>query len=199
MENTQQKKLSPTILAMVEGQKRARARGVHFGIKKGTLTPRKLALRSVEREVQNKIAEKALTLIRAGMITALGQNFVYRIDEEIDLKGRVVSRKHILVTDADEIATALDQMEEGSTHPEDKYYYVTAKEPDHKAVEMLLNRAFGKPKETVGLEVEHKFSLRDLGKRADEIEKSRAKEIQVVEPVSLPTENIGSEVPPTSK
>lgn len=124
------------------------------------------ALRKLEIAKRNAMAKliykKTAPLIRAGMITALGQNFVYRIDEERDSKGKLLSRKHVLVTDPHEIADALDQMEEGAQDPDDKFYYVTAKEPDTRAIEMLLNRAYGKPKETIDLNADIKFSLKDL-------------------------------------
>lgn len=169
---------------LAEGRKKAIARGVVFGIKKGSKTTKTLKKERIQKSIDQIIMGKAEQIIKATLIPALGMNFVYRIDDEIDVKGRVISRKHILVTDPEEIAEALDQMEEGGTHPDEKYYYVTAKAPEYKAGESLLNRLLGKPKESLAVEVEHKFSLRDLGKKADELEKARAREIT------------GSEVPP---
>lgn len=141
---------------------KARAIGKLGGRKPGPLA----ALRKLEiakrHAMEKLIYKKTAPLIRAGMIPALGQTFVYRIDEERDSKGKLLSRKHVLVTDPHEIEKALDKMEEGGQDPDDAYYYVTAKEPDHKAIEMLLNRAYGKPKESLTIDGEVKFSLKAL-------------------------------------
>jgi hypothetical protein len=153
----------------------------------GKLGGRKAGPLSVVRKMelaQKKVMEKLIykktaPLIRAAMITALGQNFVYRIDEERDSKGKLLNRKHVLVEDPNEIARALDQMEEGGQDPDDKYYYITAKEPDARAVEMLLNRGYGKPKETIDLNADVKFSLKDLAAHRKEIKD---------EPIDIPSE-----------
>jgi hypothetical protein len=139
------------------------------GRPKGSLAlATKLRMKS-QAVINNMIMKKSQQLIHAGMTVALGQNFVYRIDEEKNDKGNVTSRKHVLVEDPEEIALALDQMGVGATHPDDKYYYVTAKEPDHKAIEMLLNRAYGKPKESLDLNVDVKFSLKALAESRKEL------------------------------
>lgn len=130
----------------------------------GLKSQKTLLLERAQRETKAIIANKAQELVRAGMVAALGQTFVYRIDEEQDDKGKITSRKHVRVTDPDEIARALDAMEEGGTDPDGAYYYVTAKEPEYKAIEMLFNRAFGKPKETLDVKTDVQFSLRELAK-----------------------------------
>lgn len=187
--------MSPLARRLYEGRLKTGKMG---GVRKGTKSQKVQAREAVQKEVSKLIMSKALTLVRAGMIPALGQNFIYRIDEETNEAGKVLSRKHVLVTDPDEIAEALDQMEEGGTHPDDKYYYVTAKEPDHKAIEMLFNRAFGKPKESVDVNVKAPFSLKQLGKRTDELRKIQATDVtyETVEPVAIAEENTGSIVPP---
>lgn len=196
---TEQKTYSPAITAMMAGRKKAIALGKRMGMPRGVKTRKVLEREKVLRSINQVIMDKAEKIIRASIIPALGMNFVYRIDEEKDVKGRVIKREHVLVEDPEEIALALDEMESGGNHPEDKYYYVTTKAPDYRAGESLLNRAFGKAKESVAVEVEHKFSLRDLGKKALENEKSRAKEIAFTESAPVETgshvENIGSEVP----
>lgn len=191
MENdikTETKKRSPKEMGKFLHEKRAIAvaNGLKLGRKVGIRTPKTLAREAIEREMKNKIMERAMPLVRAAMIPALGQNYVYKIVEEKSpdrilinkqkgtqtiKAGKILSRKHVLVTDPEEIALALDQMEEGASHPDDAYYYVTTKEPDHKAIETLWNRAFGKPRESVDVNVTAKFSLKDLGRRVDEIRK----------------------------
>lgn len=117
------------------------------GRKKGGKNPATLEREKVLEEVRQQIMKRASALVRAAFIPAMGQNFVYRIDETKNEKGRVVHKEHVLVTDPHEIAMALDQIEEGSNDPEDKYYYVSAKDPDFRAVQMLLDRSLGKSKD----------------------------------------------------
>lgn len=119
------------------------------GRPKGMKNKATLEREAVQAAMQQQIMGKAKQLINAGLISAMGQTFVYRIDEELSSKGNVIGRKHVLVTDPDEIGIALDAIEEGGKSEEDKYYYVSATGPDHKAVQMLLDRAFGKPKESI--------------------------------------------------
>lgn len=134
-------------------------------------TLRKLEI-AKRHAMEKLIYKKTAPLIRAGMISALGQNFVYRIDEERDSKGKLISRKHVLVEDPKEIETALDKMEEGGQDPDDAYYYITTKEPDTRAIEMLLNRAYGKPKETIDLNADVKFSLKILAEHRKDIKEN---------------------------
>lgn len=136
-----------------------------------------------QKIIREKLASKSDTLVNAGLIVALGQNFVYRIDEEYDedqvkvnkkgeetiKKGSLRKRIHTLVTDPEEIKKALDLMGVGGIDPDGKYYYVTTKEPDVKAIEVLLNRAFGRPKETLELNAHVQFSLRGLKQKREVI------------------------------
>lgn len=117
------------------------------GRKKGGKNPATLEREKVLEEIRQQIMQRAAPLVRAAFIPAMGVNFVYRIDETKNEKGRVVHKEHVLVEDPHEIAMALDQIEEGSTDPEDKYYYVSSKAPDFRAVEMLMARVFGKSKD----------------------------------------------------
>lgn len=119
------------------------------GRKPGTKNPATLEREKVAEAIRQQIMLKADTLIRAAMIPAMGINFIYRIDETKNEKGRVVHKEHVLVTDPHEIQMALDQIEEGANDPEDKYYYVSAEKPDFRAVQMLLDRALGKSKESL--------------------------------------------------
>lgn len=136
--------------------------------KKGKRSLKVLTRARIERAQKDFITEKALVLTRAAMIPAMGQTFVYKIVEEENERGKTI-RKHVLVQDENEIASALDAIEEGGEDPNGVYYYVTAKEPDYKAIDMLFNRAFGKPKETISHEVTA-FSLTALAKSRRELD-----------------------------
>lgn len=162
----------------------ARINGMKGGRPKGSVDKRTLLRNRVEKKVQEMIVRKSAALVRAGMSVALGQQFVYRIDEEFEddtvrtnkdgeeivTKGKLKKRVHVLVTDPQEIESALDQMEgHGIGGDNDEYYYITTKEPDYKAIDMLMSRAYGKPKESLDLNVEHSFSLLRLAKKRDEM------------------------------
>lgn len=168
----------------------ARANGRLGGRPKGSGLGRKSA-RTLEREkvakaVAEQIMKKARPLVRAGMSVALGQQFVYRIDEEKDDDGKTKKRVHVLVTDPEEIANALDQMEGmGVGGDTDEYYYITTKEPDYKAIEMLLSRALGKPKESIDVNANVTFSLIGLAKQRDEMLDGN-EDVRVFEQPSVP-------------
>lgn len=140
--------------------------------KKGVKLKRTVEKEKIQKQVESFIQKKAFNLVRAGMSVAMGQNFVYRIDEEENEKGNVTSRKNVLVTDPHEIEMALNAIEEGGQSEDGKYYFVTAKEPDHKAIQMLLDRGFGKAKETVEVNGEITFSLRGLAARRETLKAS---------------------------
>lgn len=165
-------------------RKEARERGVVFGTKKGTVQKGTLNKELSERKMKQMIMSKTPDLIRAGFSVAMGTIFVYKIDS--------VLKRAVLLTDPDQIAFAIEQItfQGGGTARE--YFYATTKEPDHKAIEMLLNRAYGKPKESIAVDGEVKFSLVELSRRADELEKQRAIEGEVVE-------NKGMLIPPAEK
>lgn len=127
-----------------------RANAKKAGRKPGSKNLATLEKNKVAEEVRQLILKKAHPLARAGMIEAMGMTFVYRIDDVLGPKGKVIGKKHVRVTDPNEIATALDQMEEGGYDPENAFYYVTTKEPSMAAVDRLLNRAIGKVDDDFG-------------------------------------------------
>lgn len=140
----------------------------------------------VEQAMKDRIMKKTSRLINAAMVPALGQIFIYKIEEEVTGSGpkggEYKKRKHTLVTNPHEIERALNFMDgEGAAKDPngDDYYYVTTKEPDHKAIEMLLNRAFGKPKETLDANINHTFSLRVLAQRREMLKRG---EVEIISP-----------------
>lgn len=162
--------------------------------KLGKVSAKKLEERRVNAEVKRQIMLRAPEIVRAQMLPALGQNFVYRIDEEENEKGKVISRKHVLVTDPQEIAEALDAMEAGGEHPDDKYYYVTTKEPDWRAGDALLDRSIGKPTETLQLEAGASFSLIGLARERKKMFEARTVHAEVIVK-ELPEGNSSTQMP----
>ena len=121
------------------------------GRPKGSTNKETRDRRDAEKEMVDKILRKMMPILDSQIAAAQGLSYVYRIDEELDSKGHVKKREHVLVTDPDEIRQVLDQTEGGSGTVDDTYYYITVKAPDNKAADSLLDRAFGKaPQRIVG-------------------------------------------------
>ena len=118
------------------------------GLKKGYKFKSTITKEASLQAFKERIHEDSLRLYNAAKSVALGQMYVYRIDEETGPKGGKI-KKHVLVTDPDEIQEALDQME-GNGYG-DNYYYTTTKDPDIRAIDSLISRAYGKPSESLDI------------------------------------------------
>lgn len=148
--------------------------------KRGVKLERTVEKRKITEGMERYFRKRAFDLARSAMVVAMGQVFVYRIDEEEDSKGKVVGRKHVLVTDPDEIAEALDEQAGYGETTSGKYYYTTTKEPDITAIDKIFDRAFGKAQANVKVEGEVTFSLLSLAKQAREIEQANIVEAVVI-------------------
>jgi hypothetical protein len=133
----------------------------HGGSRAGSGRPKGAKnLRTMEREitlgeVQDKIAQKAFKLTETMMTVALGKVYVYKI----------VSGKHTLVIDEKELERAYDNLSTAGMSSDGQYRFITVKEPNTKAIHALLDRAFGKSKQTADLEITSTFSLSALAER----------------------------------
>lgn len=109
---------------------------------------------AVSRAVKAKIVNQAGQLLNAQLTLARGVSHLYR---------RIGSRVEI-VEDPEEIAAYLADPENYGTDVSDEfggdvlnakrhaeYFYITTKEPNLQAIIDLMNRAFGKPKESIEL------------------------------------------------
>lgn len=132
--------------------------------KRGTRSLKVLTRIKLEQAANDIVIAKAEKMVVAQIGNALGQRFVYRIDEEFSDRGKVISRKHVLVNDPDEIEIALDAIDADGVSQDEKYYFITTKEPDTKAFDVLMSRAFGKPKENKTIDVKHSFNLTGLAR-----------------------------------
>lgn len=137
-----------------KGGKRKGAGRKRGGKNEATIT-RELAL----KQFNDRVAKSTDILFNAAKTVALGCTFIYRLDEEEKTgnSGKTYTVKTpVLVTDPDEIAEAIDKMEGGGLS--ENYYYATTKEPDTRSIDSLMNRTFGRPKETV----EHSGEIKGL-------------------------------------
>jgi hypothetical protein len=82
-------------------------------------------------------------LFDAQATIAQGVSYLYRVDQDDNGHDKPAE----LVTDPDEIKSYIDSATEGG----DSYYYITTERPDNRALDSLLNRAFGKPEEKIDI------------------------------------------------
>lgn len=94
------------------------------------------------RRLQQRTARHSDNLWTAQYQKAVGSMMVYRIDEE-EVDGKI-KRVHTLVTDPAEIKEVLDEGDGGACTVNNNYYFITDVPPDNKAIDSLLDRAFGK-------------------------------------------------------
>lgn len=128
---------------MARGGKRENA-----GRKVGSKGKATLERQKVLEAFNQRVMAKADALFNAQFTLATGSAKVFRVDETTDDKGKV-KREHVHVTDADEIKRLLDRHDGAPGEVDGAYYYLTDIPPDNRAIDSLMNRAFGKPKETL--------------------------------------------------
>lgn len=128
---------------MTHGGKRAKA-----GRKVGSKSKATLEQQKVLEAFNQRVMAKADALFNAQLTLAVGSMKVFRIDEEEGDNGKK-KRVHVHVTDADEIKALLDEHDGSPGVVDGVYYYFTDVQPDNKAIDSMLNRALGRPKETV--------------------------------------------------
>ena len=108
-----------------------------------------------EKEFKDRILTNIYELLTAQMNIAKGTSYLYKIVTHKGIKGGEGRKEHILVTDPYEIKDFLDELEgESGVNPNtdnDDYYYISTKQPDNKALDSLINRVFGKVKESLDI------------------------------------------------
>ncbi len=127
---------------------KARRRGRPFGKLQKTLEREKVA-----EAVNQRIYRIADGLINAQASVASGIQILMRIDKHTTAAGRVIEEKAVVVTDAEEIKAYIDSLHGGEqVNDESVYYYITTEKPLSQAIDSLVNRALGKPKETMEIQ-----------------------------------------------
>lgn len=103
------------------------------------------AQREALAKFKERVRKRLDRLFNAQASLAEGLQYLYK--GEMDDKGKM---EYTQITDPDEIKAALDagldKMEDG------KIFFITAKDPDTKALDSLLDRTFGKAKEVIELD-----------------------------------------------
>lgn len=137
------------------------------GRPKGTRNALTVEREKVLEDWKNGVARRATALLQAQTVLATGCIKVFVIRSHWEGSGknakRVRSKPEIVETD-EEIIAALDhEYGDGeSPNDDDVYYFVATKDPENGAIDSLLNRTFGKPKESVAVEHSGKITLAQL-------------------------------------
>jgi hypothetical protein len=117
------------------------------GRPKGAQNKITLERKAVAEAFNQRVMTKADALFNAQLRLAIGSMKVFRIDEIKE--GKKTRHVHTHVTDVDEIKALLDEHDGGSGEVDGSYYYFADVLPDNKAIDSMLNRALGKPVETL--------------------------------------------------
>ena len=147
------------------------------GRPKGAVDPLTKKKQLAEKRLKSRVFRVMDKLLDQQLSLAQGVTHLFKIEETKDAKGRVTNREHVMVTDPEEIKRFLDKTNGGyggtiDEGPDAEYYYVTTKAPDNRAIDSLLDRAFGRAPQAV--EVGGKdggplvFSIGDYKKTLDD-------------------------------
>jgi hypothetical protein len=115
------------------------------GRPKGSLNKATIEKKEAQRQFIDRVVKNVDRLFNAQISLAEGCSYLYRIEDEGEGKNK--KRKHVLVTSPEEIQAYLDDDVD-----QDNYYYITTHTPDNKAIDSLMDRAFGKARQTIGLD-----------------------------------------------
>lgn len=116
------------------------------GRPKGKLNKTTLEAMAVKREYLNKVRKQAGRLFNAQMNLAEGVTMLFRVEK--DDKGN--NKKPELVTNQSEISQFIEECGGyDGTMNGDTYYFLTTKVPDSRTITDMLDRALGKPDQTL--------------------------------------------------
>lgn len=119
------------------------------GRPKGKLNKSTLDAMAVKREYQDKIRGQADRLFNAQMNLAEGVTMLFRIEKD----GKGNKKKPELVTSQSEISQFIEECGgyDGQMNG-DTYYFLTTKVPDSRTISDMLDRALGKPDQSISLD-----------------------------------------------
>ena len=140
--------------------------------------------RKAEQEMIQRIINNLEGILNSQFSLARGISYLYRIDEGSDGK----KREHVLVTDPNEIKDYLDSQLDDGEQP-DNFYYITTKDPDGKAIDSLIDRAFGKATQKVGGDPENPLVVQIINYGAKDNNNS----------LPVPAEDLSDAVPPNGE
>lgn len=163
-------KLSRVKKTPAERAEIARINGRKGGLHKaGRVSIAALQQRLIKEHIDQRLMRATDIAVNAQIALARGISFLYRIDKKQDPKSkRWINQKPVLVEKQWEIEAYLEQLAENNGDIDDDkdesaaYYYITTSKPDGMAIDSMLNRVHGRPKETVDINNNHIFTLAGL-------------------------------------
>ena len=150
------------------------------GPKPGTPFKKTIEKKEAEKVFHQLILKKLSRLTQAQFNLAEGLTYVYKIVESGTDKNP--KREHVLVTDPIEIQDFLNENDGGDGEVDGTYYYITTKAPDGKAIDSLIDRVFGKPKQSVEVDNPNETAaLREFNEKMNQMienDKLRTKQLK---------------------
>ena len=130
-----------------------RINGKLGGRPKGTKTAKTLEKDRVMEAFRQRAMKMSGILLMSQAQEAIGTYQIIRKDKIYNRKGKTASIKWTVVSDSDEIETVVNEFGEmdGKGEIDGKYYMVVQDKPNYRASDAILNRALGKPVETLDL------------------------------------------------
>jgi len=119
------------------------------GRKPGKVSEQKMILKLQKEALQKRIASHADQLFNAQYNLAIGQTMLFVKITERDSKGKPLRTYHERVESQETIKEYLDDPD--AQNDDEHYYYITTRPANNQALNNLLDRAFGKPKENLEL------------------------------------------------
>lgn len=102
--------------------------------------------RMMESAMKRRIVEATDALLDSQMALAMGEVNLYRVYYTGEGKNR---KKHVeVVEDRD---TITDFLSDSLDYGDDDYYYIARKSPDSRSIDSLLDRTYGKAKNSIDL------------------------------------------------
>lgn len=140
----------------VKGKKRGGGKQPGAGRPKGRKNNATIEREAALEAFKNGVTKRANALMNVQTMLAFGTIKVFRIETEYSGSGKnrkATRKKPVLVSDDEEIINALDYTYGDGESPNDDetYYFVTTKDPENNAINSLLDRTFGKPKEQIAI------------------------------------------------
>lgn len=117
------------------------------GKPKGSMNKKTVERKQAEEMMRQMILKKLTPIVNAQIQLAQGCTYLYRIDEILEDKKK--TRKHVLVEDPREIEEIMNATDGEAGSVGDNYYYLTTKSPENKAIDSLVDRVFGKAKQSM--------------------------------------------------
>jgi hypothetical protein len=118
------------------------------GRKKGKLEPQTIEKMKIKKQLEDRIAKNAHILYNAQVTLALGEQYLLKRYKIMVGKNYRWSRFE-RVTDPDEMIEYLDGKFKDDSNS--VYYMLSAEKPDAKAIDSLLDRAFGRAPQNLNI------------------------------------------------